>query len=190
MAQKRDRFIPGPAGALAVRARVLPDRPMVVLVHGARLSGVTAFDFSFPGGQDYSLLDWLAAHHLGAVTFAIPGLWPFYPAGRPAYGRHRGCAGRPGCRHCLAQRWTGQHPRSSERLALRWSDRWPLCCALAGTGRPAGLARPSPGWRTAGGNRAAGALTSHCGKRERSATGAGVHGGSRLPGACRPYRPL
>ena len=55
------------------------DRPdarpadVVVLVQGANLTGQAGFDFSFSGGQDYSLMDALVERGIGAVTFALRG---------------------------------------------------------------------------------------------------------------------
>src|SRR5947209_5905289 len=70
-----DLMIPGPEGKLAVRAKGLAAKPrsVVVLVQGANISGQTGYDFSFPGGADYSLMDALVAAGFGAVTFALSG---------------------------------------------------------------------------------------------------------------------
>ena len=70
-----DFFIPGPAGKLAVRSKGLEVQPanVVVLVQGANLSGQAGFDFSFPGGRDYSLMDALAVRGLGTLTFSLRG---------------------------------------------------------------------------------------------------------------------
>jgi pimeloyl-ACP methyl ester carboxylesterase len=75
MTQAHDFFIPGPAGKLSVRAKGLESQPeqLVVLVQGANLCGQTGYDFTFPGGADYSLMDALAASGYGAVTFAVRG---------------------------------------------------------------------------------------------------------------------
>jgi pimeloyl-ACP methyl ester carboxylesterase len=75
MASDADFFIPGPAGALAVRKKGLDGNPAnaVVLVQGANLTGQAGYDFSFPGGEDYSLMDALVSRGLGAVTFAVRG---------------------------------------------------------------------------------------------------------------------
>ncbi|MYE48741.1 MAG: alpha/beta hydrolase [Gammaproteobacteria bacterium] len=75
MARRTDFFIPGPVGKLSARSTGLDKRPsnVVVLVQGANLTGQAGFDFSFPGGEDYSLMDALAARSLGAVTFALRG---------------------------------------------------------------------------------------------------------------------
>jgi pimeloyl-ACP methyl ester carboxylesterase len=75
MTTAQDLFVDGPNGRLSVRAKGLeaaPDR-VVVLVHASNVTGQIAYDFSFPGGQDYSLLDALVAAGFGAVTFALSG---------------------------------------------------------------------------------------------------------------------
>jgi pimeloyl-ACP methyl ester carboxylesterase len=70
-----DTFIPGRVGRLAVRGKGLEAKPahVVILVQGANLTGQAGFDLSFPGGEDYSLMDALVARGLGAVTFALRG---------------------------------------------------------------------------------------------------------------------
>jgi pimeloyl-ACP methyl ester carboxylesterase len=70
-----DFMIAGKAGKLAVRAKGLERAPrnVVVLVQGANLSGQAGFDFSFPGGDDYSMMDMFVARGLGAVTFSVRG---------------------------------------------------------------------------------------------------------------------
>ena len=70
-----DFFVPGRVGRLAVRSKGLDAKPAnaVILVQGANLTGQAGFDFSFPGGEDYSLMDALVARGLGAVTFAVRG---------------------------------------------------------------------------------------------------------------------
>lgn len=70
-----DFFITGRVGQLAARSKGLQTKPanVVVLVQGANLSGQAGFDFSFPGGDDYSMMDALVARGLGAVTFALRG---------------------------------------------------------------------------------------------------------------------
>ena len=75
MASRNDLFIPGPAGKLAVRTRGLENRPahVVVLVQGANLTGQAGFDFSFPRGEDYSLMSALVERGFGAVTLALRG---------------------------------------------------------------------------------------------------------------------
>ena len=75
MASDVDIFIPGPVGRLVVRRKGLDGKPAnaVVLVQGANLTGQAGYDFSFPGGEDYSLMDALVSRGLGAVTFAVRG---------------------------------------------------------------------------------------------------------------------
>lgn len=75
MNDTRDFFIAGPAGRLAVRTKGFGAKPkqIVVLVQGSNLTGQTMFDFSFPGGEDYSVMDSLVAQGFGAVTFALRG---------------------------------------------------------------------------------------------------------------------
>jgi pimeloyl-ACP methyl ester carboxylesterase len=70
-----DFFVPGTSGQLAVRSKGLDLNPAnaVVLVQGANLTGQAGFDFRFPGGEDYSLMDALVARGLGAITFAVRG---------------------------------------------------------------------------------------------------------------------
>ncbi|MDO7843388.1 alpha/beta hydrolase [Sphingomonas immobilis] len=68
-------LIPGPDGDLSVRVKA-PSRASagaVVLVQGSNLTGQSMFDFSFPGGDDYSLMDQIVALGFTAVTFAIRG---------------------------------------------------------------------------------------------------------------------
>ena len=72
-------FVPGPAGRLSVLAKGLDDAPtrVAVLVQGSNLSGQTGYDFSFPGGSDFSMMDAIADRGAGrrhaAVTFALRG---------------------------------------------------------------------------------------------------------------------
>ncbi len=75
MTKPTDFFIPGRAGQLAARSKGPDARPadVVVLVQGANLTGQAGFDFSFSGGQDYSLMDALVERGIGAVTFALRG---------------------------------------------------------------------------------------------------------------------
>ncbi len=74
-----DFLIPGPAGRVSVRTKGFADRPkkVVVLVQGSNLSGQTGYDFSFPGGTDYSMMDALVdrarGRSYGAVTFSLRG---------------------------------------------------------------------------------------------------------------------
>ena len=75
MTDVQDLFIDGPIGRLSVRAKGLSAKPkqVVVMVQGSNLTGQTMFDFSFPGGEDYSLMDALTAQGFGAITFSIRG---------------------------------------------------------------------------------------------------------------------
>ena len=68
-------FIAGPNGRLAVRTKGLVPgcRGVVLLVHASNITGQLAFDFSFPGGEDYSTMDPLVAAGFGAVTFSLSG---------------------------------------------------------------------------------------------------------------------
>jgi pimeloyl-ACP methyl ester carboxylesterase len=75
MTDVQDLFIDGPIGRLSVRSKGLAAKPeqIVVMVQGSNLTGQTMFDFSFPGGGDYSMMDALVARGFGAVTFSIRG---------------------------------------------------------------------------------------------------------------------
>jgi pimeloyl-ACP methyl ester carboxylesterase len=75
MSDATDLMIDGPIGGLSVRTKGLAAKPkqVVVMVQGSNLTGQTMFDFSFPGGQDYSLMDALVAEGFGTITFAIRG---------------------------------------------------------------------------------------------------------------------
>jgi alpha-beta hydrolase superfamily lysophospholipase len=75
MIAANDFMIEGPAGNLAMRTKGLDSKPqnIVVLVQGANLTGQAGYDFSFPGGDDYSLMDALVQRGYGALTFAIRG---------------------------------------------------------------------------------------------------------------------
>jgi pimeloyl-ACP methyl ester carboxylesterase len=70
-----DEFISGQSGKLAVRSKGLESKPddVVVLVQGANLTGQAGFDLSFPGGEDYSLMDAMVSRGMAAVTFSIRG---------------------------------------------------------------------------------------------------------------------
>ena len=63
-----------------------PDK-VVVLVQGSNLSGQTGYDFSFDGGDGYSMMDALAAPETGpacgAVTFALRGYGASDPPSDP-----------------------------------------------------------------------------------------------------------
>ncbi len=68
-------LIDGPIGKLAVRTKGLSAKPtqVVVMVQGSNLTGQAIFDLSFPGGQDYSLMDGIVGSGFGAITFSIRG---------------------------------------------------------------------------------------------------------------------
>lgn len=70
-----DFMIAGPAGDLSIRTKGLEHKPksLVVLVQGANLTGQAGYDFSFPGGEDYSFMDALVQRGYGALTFALRG---------------------------------------------------------------------------------------------------------------------
>jgi len=75
MFEAEDFFIDGPAGRLSMRSKGLDQNPgrIVVLVQGANLTGQAGYDFSFPGGDDYSVMDALVRHGYGTLTFAVRG---------------------------------------------------------------------------------------------------------------------
>ena len=75
MIAAHDFMIEGPAGYLAVRTKGIENNPdnVVVLVQGANLTGQAGYDFSFPGGDDYSLMDALVKRGYGTLTFSIRG---------------------------------------------------------------------------------------------------------------------
>lgn len=75
MIAANDFMIEGPAGNLSIRTKGLEEKPeqIVVLVQGANLTGQAGFDFSFPGGKDYSVMDALVKHGYGTLTFAVRG---------------------------------------------------------------------------------------------------------------------
>jgi pimeloyl-ACP methyl ester carboxylesterase len=75
MDTRSDLFIAGVTGRLSIRTKGLERRPpnVVVLVQGANLSGQAGFDFAFPGGENYSMMDMFVARGLGAVTFSVRG---------------------------------------------------------------------------------------------------------------------
>jgi len=71
-------FIDGQVGRLSVRCKGMDKAPrnIVVLVQGSNLSGQTGYDFSFPGGSDFSMMDAIVDRpgcSYGAVTFALRG---------------------------------------------------------------------------------------------------------------------
>ena len=57
-------MLAGPAGDLSIRSKGLERKPpgIVVLVQGANLTGQAGYDFSFPGGDDFSMMDALVRH--------------------------------------------------------------------------------------------------------------------------------
>lgn len=71
----QDLLIPGPVGDLAVRIKQPTGgaAQAVIMVQGSNLTGQSMFDFSFPGGEDYSLMDQVVAMGFTAITFAIRG---------------------------------------------------------------------------------------------------------------------
>jgi pimeloyl-ACP methyl ester carboxylesterase len=75
MSAVNDLMIDGRAGRLSVRTKGLANAAaqVVILVQGANLSGQAGFDFTFPGGVDYSMMDLLVARGLAAVTFSVRG---------------------------------------------------------------------------------------------------------------------
>ena len=68
-------MIPGPAGRLSVRTKGLGSKPkdVLILVQASNMSGQMGYDFSFPGGENYSMMDALVRAGIGAVTFSIRG---------------------------------------------------------------------------------------------------------------------
>lgn len=70
-----DFAIAGPAGSLSIRTKGLESKPknIVVLVQGANLTGQAGYDFTFPGGEDYSFMDALVKRGFGTLTFALRG---------------------------------------------------------------------------------------------------------------------
>ena len=75
MAEARNLMIPGPVGRLSVRTKGLAAKPkhVLVLCQGSNCSGQMGYDFSFPAGKNYSLMDALVEAGIGAVTFSIRG---------------------------------------------------------------------------------------------------------------------
>jgi pimeloyl-ACP methyl ester carboxylesterase len=85
MIAANDFMIEGPAGRLATRTKGLEQNPgrIVVLVQGANLTGQAGYDFFFPGGDDYSVMDALVQRGYGTLTFAIRGYGPSDPVDDP-----------------------------------------------------------------------------------------------------------
>lgn len=75
MSGQHDLMVPGKAGRISVRTKGLTpkSRHVAILVQGANLSGQAGYDFAFPGGQDYSVMDALVARGIAAVTFSVRG---------------------------------------------------------------------------------------------------------------------
>lgn len=80
-----DTFIPGKVGQLAVRVKkgASGSAPAVVLVQGSNLTGQAIFDFTVPGGENYSLMDALVSRGFTAITFAIRGYGKSDPPADP-----------------------------------------------------------------------------------------------------------
>jgi pimeloyl-ACP methyl ester carboxylesterase len=135
-----DFMIDGPAGKLSTRSKGLESHPeqIVVLVQGANLTGQAGFDFSFPGGEDYSVMDALVRRGYGTLTFALRGYGDSDPVEDPlsvdtdaaledleAVMRWVAEAGYPRP-HLLGWSWGGrivaryaeQHPDAIDRLVL------------------------------------------------------------------------
>jgi pimeloyl-ACP methyl ester carboxylesterase len=95
MPSATDLMIPGPNGKLSVRTKGLESKPanVVVLAQGANISGQTGYDFSYPGGTDYSLMDAIVAGGFGAITFSLSGYAKSDPPKDPlAYDTDRAIA--------------------------------------------------------------------------------------------------
>jgi pimeloyl-ACP methyl ester carboxylesterase len=71
----QDLMIEGAVGKLSVRTKGLAAKPanVVIMVQGSNLTGQSIFDFSFPGGERYSVMDEIVAMGFGAVTFSVRG---------------------------------------------------------------------------------------------------------------------
>ncbi len=78
-------MIDGKSGKLSVRTKGFEMAPKqaVLLVQGANLSGQIGYDLTFDGRTDYSLMEMLASHGYGAVTFAIRGYQQSELTGHP-----------------------------------------------------------------------------------------------------------
>ncbi len=85
MTDVRNFTIDGPVGDLALRAKGLAEKPsqIVIMVQGSNLTGQSIFDFSFPGGERYSLMDEIVALGYGAVTFSLRGYGASTPPADP-----------------------------------------------------------------------------------------------------------
>ena len=75
MTDTQDLMIPGPAGRLSLRTKGLAAQParVVILVQGANMSGQMGYDFSYPGGSGYSMMDAFVQAGFGVVTFSVRG---------------------------------------------------------------------------------------------------------------------
>ena len=75
MTDRVDLMIPGPAGRLSVRTLGPTDSKadVIVLVQGANISGQASYDFTFDVGDDYSLMEAMAARGMSSVTFSLRG---------------------------------------------------------------------------------------------------------------------
>ncbi len=75
MTDRQDLMIAGKAGRLSVRTKGLTpgSRHVAILVQGANLSGQAGYDFSYPGGAEYSIMDGLVARGIAAITFSVRG---------------------------------------------------------------------------------------------------------------------
>ncbi|WP_336952836.1 alpha/beta hydrolase [Sphingobium aromaticivastans] len=75
MSNPQDFFIDGPNGRLSIRTKGLEAKPerVVLMVHASNITGQLAFDFSYPGGRDYSTMDAMVAAGFGAITFSLSG---------------------------------------------------------------------------------------------------------------------
>jgi pimeloyl-ACP methyl ester carboxylesterase len=71
----RNLMIPGPVGNLSVRTKGMAASPanVIIMVQGSNLTGQSIFDFSFEGGDRYSLMDEIVAMGFGAITFSLRG---------------------------------------------------------------------------------------------------------------------
>lgn len=156
-----DFFIAGPNGKLSIRTKGLETRPerVVVLVHASNITGQLAFDFSYPGGRDYSTMDALVAAGFGTITFSLSGYGlSDAPADLLAYDTEAairdldavvawvGERGWP-CFHLLGWSWGGRiaghyaarHPAQVDRLIL-------MDPALGGNAPVLPAPGPDEGW--------------------------------------------
>ena len=75
MTDVKDFTIPGRAGRLSLRTKGFTARPAdaLILVQGANMSGQMGYDFSFPGGENYSMMDAFVAAGFAVLTFSVRG---------------------------------------------------------------------------------------------------------------------